>query len=77
MTLHKQYLATFDGEAGKAVLNDIYRAGMLMLPTFNSDPMKAAHNEGKRALALYILSKLDTQAAEKHLAEQGDKPNGR
>lgn len=76
MTLHKQYLAVFDGPAGKAVLHDLYARGMLMRPTFDPDPMKAAHNEGKRNLALYIFNMLDTQRADRKLAEQGEQTNG-
>lgn len=75
MSLHKQYLAVFDGPAGKAVLQDLYVRGMLMQTTYNSDPMKAAFNEGKRSLALYIFNMLDTQRADRKLAEQGEQYN--
>jgi len=76
VSLHKQYLAVFDGPAGKAVLADIMRSGGLMAPSFNPDPMRAAFNEGKRNLALHIHNMLDTQAADRALAEQGDKQDG-
>jgi hypothetical protein len=75
-TLHKQYLAVFDGAAGKAVLSDLMARGMVLQSTFNSDPMKAAYNEGKRSIALYIHNMLDTQRADRKLAEQGDSKNG-
>lgn len=75
MNIHKQYLAVFDGPVGKAVLADIYREGGLMRSTFNIDPMKAAYKEGLRDLALYIFNKLDTQRADRMLAERGDKSN--
>jgi hypothetical protein len=75
-TLHKQYLAVFDGAAGKAVLHDLYRVGGLMRPSYHSDPMKTAFNEGQRNLALYIFNMLDTQRADRKLAEQGDQANG-
>lgn len=58
LTLHKQYVAVFDGPAGKAVLEDICKAGGLMASTFNADPIKAAHAAGKRDLALYIHRRL-------------------
>lgn len=75
-TIRKQYLAVFDGAAGKAVLQDLYAKGHLMRPTFNTDPMRAAFNEGARSLALYIFNMLDTQGARRAMAEQGDTPNG-
>lgn len=75
-TLHKQYLAVFDGAAGKAVLADLYAKGGLMRPSYNSDPMRTAFNEGQRNLALYIFNMLDTQRADRKLAEQGDQKNG-
>lgn len=75
MTLHKQYLAVFDGPAGKAVLHDIYARGMLMRPTFDRDPLVMACNEGRRALALHIVNMLDTQRADRKLAEQGEQHN--
>ena len=58
LTMHKQYLATFDGPAGKAVLEDILRYGGLMSSTFSTDPLRAAYNAGKRDLALYIHGRL-------------------
>lgn len=83
LTLHKQYLAVFSGPAGKAVLADIMRQGGLMVTTMHlggkmipSDPFMTAFNEGKRNTALYIHNMLDTQAANRVLAEQGDKTNG-
>lgn len=72
MTLHKQYLAVFDGPAGNAVLADIYRKGGLMKSTYSADTMKAAHAEGMRDLALHVYEMLDTQRQER-LAERGDK----
>lgn len=75
-TIRKQYLTVFDGAAGKAVLRDLYAKGHLMSPTFNTDPMRAAFNEGARSLALHIFNMLDTQGARRAMAEQGDTPNG-
>lgn len=72
MTLHKQYLAVFEGAAGKAVLADIYRKGGLMKSTFSVDPIRAAHAEGMRDLALHVYEMLDTHRQER-LAERGDK----
>jgi len=73
MTLHQQYMATFDGPAGKAVLEDLMKRCGLLVPSYNSDPIRMAFNEGKRGIALYIYNMLDTQAAARALAEQGDK----
>lgn len=75
-TIRKQYLAVFDGAAGKAVLQDLYSKGRLMSPTFNTDPMRAAFNEGARSMALHIFNMLDTQGAKRAVAEQGDTSNG-
>ena len=75
-TLHKQYLTAFDGAAGKAVLQDLYARAGLMRPSFNSDPMRAAFNEGARSVALYIFNMLDTQGVKRALAEQGDSSHG-
>jgi len=75
-TIRKQYLAVFNGAAGKAVLQDIYAKGHLMSPTFNTDPMRAAFQEGARSMALHIFNMLDTQGARRAVAEQGDAPNG-
>lgn len=73
MTLHKQYLAVFGTPAGKAVLADIMANCKLMATTFNVDPMRMAFSEGARSIGLLIHNRLDTQAADKALAEQGDK----
>lgn len=75
-TIRKQYQVVFDGAAGKAVLRDLYAKGHLMSPTFNTDPMRAAFNEGARSMALHIFNMLDTQGARRAMAEQGDTPNG-
>lgn len=74
-TIRKQYLTVFDGAAGKAVLRDLYAKGHLMSPTFNSDPMRAAFNEGARSLALHIFNMLDTQGVRRAVAEQGEQTN--
>lgn len=76
LTLRKQYLAVFDGAAGQAVLADLYRRGGLMRPSFNTDPMRAAFNEGARSMALHIFNTLDTQGTARAVAEQGEQTNG-
>lgn len=76
LTLHKQYLAVFDGPVGKAVLDDLMAQCKTLGLSFNPDPMRMAFNEGARAIGLYIHNKLDTQAVNKRLAEQGDKKHG-
>jgi len=75
LTMHKQYLAVFDGPAGKVVLADLMRRGGLLATSYNSDPIRMAFNEGKRSIALHIHNMLDTQAVNRTLAGQGDKPN--
>ena len=75
-TIRKQYLAVFDGVAGKTVLADLYAKGRLMSPTFNTDPMRAAFNEGARSMALHIFNMLDTHGVKRAMAEQGDTQNG-
>ncbi|MBU1040724.1 MAG: hypothetical protein KKF77_06475 [Proteobacteria bacterium] len=52
--LHQAYALAFAGEAGKQVLADLSRQGFLRETSFNPDPQRAAFNEGRRSLALYI-----------------------
>jgi hypothetical protein len=52
--LHLAYVRAFDGEAGRLVLADLSRQGFLRETSFNPDPQRAAFNEGRRSLALYI-----------------------
>jgi len=73
MTLHQQYMATFDGAAGKAVLEDLMKRGKLLASSYDPDPLRMAFNEGRRSIALHVHYMLDTQAANRVLAGQGDK----
>lgn len=52
--LHQAYARAFEGEAGRMVLADLSRQGFLRETSFTSDPQRAAFNEGRRSLALYI-----------------------
>lgn len=52
--LNLAYVRAFAGEAGQLVLADIARQGFLRETSFSPDPGRAAFNEGRRSLALYI-----------------------
>jgi hypothetical protein len=52
--LHLAYARAFEGEAGRLVLADLARQGFLRETSFSPDPQRAAFNEGRRSLALYI-----------------------
>ncbi|MDP3426199.1 MAG: hypothetical protein Q8S17_02310 [Humidesulfovibrio sp.] len=52
--LHQAYALAFADEAGRLVLADLSRQGFLHETSFNPDPQRAAFNEGRRSLALYI-----------------------
>lgn len=45
----------FNTEEGKRVLNVLYRECMPLIGEFESDARKAAYNEGKIAMFLFIL----------------------
>ena len=57
--LHQAYVRAFAGEAGRLVLADLSRQGFLRQTSFNPDPQRAAFNEGRRSLALYIRQMID------------------
>lgn len=52
--LHQCYLRTFEGEAGKAVLQDLEDRAFVSATSFSPDAQRAAFNEGRRSLALHI-----------------------
>ncbi|PKN08054.1 MAG: hypothetical protein CVU73_09390 [Deltaproteobacteria bacterium HGW-Deltaproteobacteria-8] len=52
--LRQAYARAFEGEAGRLILADISRQGFLRETSFSPDPQRAAFNEGRRSLALYI-----------------------
>lgn len=52
--LHQAYARVFEGQAGRLVLADLSRQGYLRETSFHPDPQRAAFNEGRRSLALYI-----------------------
>jgi len=60
-TLHQCYRRAFEGEAGKAVLEDIEARAHMRETSFSPDPQRTAFNEGKRSLALHIRRMLDAE----------------
>jgi len=75
----RMYRNVFDTPDGKWVLNDLLQeAGLWEVSTIPGDPSLSAHHDGKRAMALYILSKLGNREArlarlvEEHLEEPAD-----
>ena len=61
-TLHQCYMRTFEGEAGRAVLEDLEARAFVNGTSFSPDPQRAAFNEGRRSLALHIRRMLDGEA---------------
>ncbi|MDQ7836083.1 MAG: hypothetical protein RDU24_11930 [Humidesulfovibrio sp.] len=53
------YARAFEGEAGRLVLADLSRQGFLRETSFSPDPQRAAFNEGRRSLALYIARMIE------------------
>jgi len=60
-TLHQFYVRTFEGEAGKAVLEDIEARAYIRETSFSPDPQRTAFNEGKRSLVLHIRRILEAE----------------
>jgi len=61
-TLHQYYRRAFEGEAGKAVLEDIEARAHMRETSFSPDPQRTAFNEGTRSLALHIRRMLETES---------------
>ena len=73
MNLHQCYVRTFEGEAGRTVLEDLEARAFVRGTSFHTDPQRAAFNEGRRSLALHIRRMLDREA---FLKEGGGPPPG-
>lgn len=52
---HSIYKSLFETPEGMEVLLDLCKEGLVLKPTFDLNPYAAAFNEGRRAMALYIL----------------------
>jgi hypothetical protein len=52
---HSHYKDVFGSEVGKEVLMDLCKEASVMKPTFDLNPYAAAYNEGRRAMALFVL----------------------
>jgi hypothetical protein len=52
---HSIYKDLFSSDIGKEVLLDLCREGTVLKPTFDLNPYASAFNEGRRAMALFIL----------------------
>lgn len=50
------YKHVFKGNEGTTVLHDMMANHFMLKPTFDTDPLKMAHNEGQRAVILRILT---------------------
>lgn len=60
--LHKCYREVFEGQAGRAVLDDLEARAFVRHTSFSPEPQRAAFNEGRRSLALHIRRMLDREA---------------
>lgn len=72
--LKRQYMKVLtDTPDGRDVLHDILRAAMFSSNCFDANPNVAAYNEGKRFVALHILSRLrmNNEEANLKLLEEG------
>lgn len=57
--LRSQYRTVFEGDAGEAVLRDLYEfCGLFMQAHVPGDPFHTAFNDGKRRVALRINAML-------------------
>ncbi|MHC1700060.1 MAG: hypothetical protein AB9900_03645 [Humidesulfovibrio sp.] len=72
--LHLAYARAFADEAGRLVLADLDRQGFLRETSFSPDPQRAAFNEGRRSLALYIGRMVEGPGPER-LPEPGGGPD--
>jgi hypothetical protein len=72
--LHLAYARTFAGEAGRLVLADLSRQGFLHETSFSPDPQRAAFNEGRRSLALYIGRMVEGPEPRRQAAPSGGEP---
>ena len=72
--LHLAYARAFADEAGRLVLADLDRQGFLRETSFSPDPQRAAFNEGRRSLALYIGRMVEGPGPER-LPEPGSGPD--
>jgi len=72
--LHQAYARAFEDEAGRLVLADLSRQGFLRETSFNPDPQRAAFNEGRRSLALYIGNMI--KGPEPQRKAEPDEPGG-
>ena len=59
-TLIQSYKTVFSGPDGKDVLDDLLNHCHFKQSTYNGDANDTFFNEGERAVALYILTKLNT-----------------
>lgn len=73
--LHLAYARAFEGEAGRLVLADLSRQGFLRETSFSPDPQRAAFNEGRRSLTLYIGRMLEGPEPRRQPAPDG--PGGK
>jgi hypothetical protein len=56
----EDYKRTFSTENGKRVLWDLMKKNGMLSDIFTENPQVSAYNEGRRAVVLYILQKLNT-----------------
>ncbi|MBI5519090.1 MAG: hypothetical protein HY916_03405 [Desulfovibrio sp.] len=60
--LHQLYVRAFEGEPGRAVLEDLEARAFVDATSFHPDPQRAAFNEGRRSIVLHIRRMLDHEA---------------
>jgi len=72
--LKQDYLDVFSSEKGKRVFEDLASKCFLKKTTFDENPYKHAHNEGKRCVLLHIqtMQELDLDKLQKQLEKQGE-----
>jgi len=58
LAIKQQYAHVFETPEGQLVLHDILRMAGLASNGFDANPNTMAYNEGRRAVALHILSRL-------------------
>lgn len=56
----QDYKLTFSTEHGKRVIWDLMKRNGMMSDIFTENPHVSSYNEGRRAVVLYILQKMNT-----------------
>lgn len=72
----RDFEITFRSEHGERVLNYLIRSNHILEPTFSTDPIQSAFNEGRRNTVLEIMSILHYRPEDfLQLADNAENPD--